>query len=778
MTYKHEGVGKAPWRIDGGIKVMGKAEYLQDLEYANLLEAAVLTSPFASAKILSIDVSGVWQVAGVKAVVTGKDVQELYGTTVQDRPVLARDRVRYVGEPVAAVAAVDKEAAMLALTKIRVEYEETDAVFDAVEAAGMKEGQKAAPLLHENLMDYEREITAMPVADSNICSHFKLRKGDAEKAFGEADLVLEEEYEVPRNHHSCIEPYGVVAQMEREGTLHIWTCNQSPYVLQRNLAALFGLSWNQVRVTIPTLGGGFGSKIYPSLEPLVVALAQKTNHRPVRLLLSREEEFLRITNHGCKIKIKSGVKEGKLTARQMAIYWDTGAYADCGPLVARNSGFTAAGPYKIDNVKLDAFAVYTNLPVATAFRGYGIPHVTWAYELHMDRLAEKLGIDPLQFRLDNVIQTGEISHTGERMQAVGMKDCMLAVAEAAGWRPGQRPLPVDLGNGRYRSLGLACSWKGTMRHYGSTATVRIMEEGSVEVNVSNVDMGQGSSTIFAQMVAEETGIPLNKIRVQHPDTFITPYDRTTSASRGTFHAGTAVMEAAKDAWRQIQEYGAQVFGCRPDEVTGSEGKILNPQTGEVITIGKLINQGVLGGIDIIGKGHSRMKGGTGLDKETGQGANPTSFWMYAADIAEVETDTRTGELKVVKIYAASDVGKAINPVNCQQQIEGGVTMGLGIGLMEEMVFDEKGRLLNGNLHDYKIPTAVDVPEIIPLLVEVPHPLGPYGAKGLGEAPVGPAAPAVANAVYQVTGIPVRRSPLRPENLMLSWQKEKEAEKRD
>jgi len=760
-------IGREIPRIDAQIKALGLAEYARDINLAGMLEAAVLFSPYAYAKILSIDTAEAEALPGVVAVITGKDVSGLYGTTVKDRPVLAQEVVRFAGEPVAAVAAISKETALKAVELIKVEYEEMKPVLDVMEAVA-----KDAPLLHEKLMEYEREAVVNPVPGSNICSHFKIRKGNVEEAFKNSDFVLEETFEVPRNHHSCIEPYTTIVKLEKEGVLRIWTGNQSPYVLQRNIAALFNIPWNKVRVSIPTLGGGFGSKIYPSLEPLMVVLAKKCNYRPVRLALDRGEDFLRITNHGCKIKIKTGVrKDGKILARQMTTYWDTGAYADCGPLVARNSGFTSAGPYQIDNVHVDAYCVYTNLPVATAFRGYGIPHVTWAYERHLDHIARELGLDPLEIRLKNVIKDGDLSHTGEKMVAVGMKECLETVARAIGWDPGRMPEPVVLEDGRVRSYGLAISWKGSMRHYSSAAIVRIMEEGSVEVNVSNVDMGQGSSTIFAQIAAAEIGVPVEKIAVRHPDTFITPYDRTTSASRGTFHAGTAVKNAAQDAWNQLAGYAAKVFGCEPEEVKADEGYLINPKTGEKHSFASIINKAVLGGIDIIGRGYSRMEGGTGLDKETGQGANPTSFWMYAADAVEIETDTRTGEIKVLQIHAASDVGKAINRGNCRQQIQGGVTMGLGIGRMEELKFDEKGRILNNNLHDYKIPTSADVPKIHTYIIEVPHPLGPYGAKGLGEAPVGPVSPAIGNALFHGTGIKINRLPMTPENVRAAFRKE-------
>ena len=754
-------IGKSLPRVDAVEKVTGLAEYTDDLDLSGMLEAELLTSPHAYARILSIDTSKAASLDGVVAIVTGGNIEKLYGTTVKDRPVLARGVVRFVGEPVVAVAATTKEIAREAVRLVDVEYEPLKPVFTPEEAVAPD-----APLLHPDLMEYEKEVTANAIPGSNICNHFKIRKGDVARGFAESDYLFEDTYEVPRNHHACIENHSVIAQFEKDGTLHLWTSNQSPYVLQRSLAELFDKPWNKVRVTIPNLGGGFGSKIYPSIEPPIVALAERSGHRPVRLTMDREQDFCRITNHGCTVRIKTGLrKDGTIVARQIVTHWDTGAYADCGPLLTRNSGFTSAGPYRIEHVKIDAYSVYTNRPVATAFRGYGIPHVTWAYENHLNRIAHEMGIDPLEIRLKNVIRDGDLSHTGEKMVAVGMKECLVQVAKAAHWEPGARPARVELGDGRFRSLGIACSWKGTMRHYATAATVRILEEGSVEVNCSNVDMGQGSATIYSQIAAHELGVPVERVEVRHPDTFITPYDRTTSASRGTFHGGTAVMKAARDAWQQIATYAAKVFRCDPQDVKANNGFIVDPETGHTYSFGEIINKAVPGGIDVIGHGDSYMEGGTGLDRETGQGSNPTSFWMYAAQIAEVEVDTRTGRIKVNKIFAVSDVGRAINRLNCVEQIRGGVTMGLGIALSEELKFDNAGRILNSNLHDYKIPTCPDAPPIDAIIVEVPHPLGPYGAKGLGEAPVGPVAPAVAAALADAAGVWVTKLPMTPERVL-------------
>lgn len=756
-------IGKEILRVDGPNKIYGSAVYTGDLELAGMLEADILISPHPYARILSVDVSKAAGLEGVLAVITGEDVQEngLYGTAIKDRPILAKDFVRFAGEPVAAVAAINKNIARQALELIEVEYEEMEGVFDPELAAAPN-----APLLHENLASYSITPIFTPQPGTNICNNFKIRKGDVEKGFSEADHIFEDTYQVPRNHHAALETHSLIAQFEKEGNLQVWVSNQSPYVLQRALSEQFKLPRNKVRVTIPTLGGGFGGKIYPSIEPIAVALAQRTKGRPVRLALDREKDFTSsVTNHGAKVKIKTGVKrDGTLIARQLITYWDTGAYADCGPLVSRNSGFTSAGPYRIENVQIDAYAVYTNLPVASAFRGYGIPHVTWAYECQMERIAHELGLDPLEIRLKNLIDEGDLSHTGEKMVAVGLRECIEKVAQAAGWEAGKAPQAIALGDGRYRSLGLSCSWKGSMPHYASLATVRVFEDGSVEVNSSNVDMGQGSATIWTQMVAEELGVPLERIEVRHPDTFVSPYDRTTSASRGTFHAGTAVMNAAKDAWRQMAELAAKVFQCQPSEVVKEDGFILNPQTGQKFSHGEIINKAIPGGADVIGNGASMMTGTTGLDKETGQGERPTSFWMYSAQIADAEVDTRTGKITIHKIIAAIDVGKAINRENCMQQIQGGVAMGMGVALFEELRFN-KGRNVNNNYHDYKIPTAADVPPIETILVEVPHPDGPYGAKGIGEVPVGPVAPAIANAVANASGIWLRSTPMTPERVL-------------
>ncbi|MEL7567351.1 MAG: xanthine dehydrogenase family protein molybdopterin-binding subunit [Dehalobacterium sp.] len=754
-------IGQSVPRIDAPRKVMGRAGYTCDLEMSGLLEAGLVKSPYSSARIKHIDISGAVRIPGVKAVITGKDVPGLFGTTVKDRPVLAQEIVRFFGEPVAAVAAESKEILEQALACISVEYEELPGLYSAEKAM-----EPGSILIHENLGDYEKDVNTYSVQGTNICHHFKLRKGNIDEGLAAADRIFEDTYIAHPNYHACIEPHIAIARMDQDGILNIWSSNQSPYVLQRTISQLFKIPMNRVRITIPTVGGGFGAKIYASIEPVIAALAFKTNGRPVRLNMDRKSDFTNtVINHAVTIKLTTGVKSnGLLVARKVSAYWDTGAYADCGPLVARSGGFTSAGPYRIPHIHIDSYAIYTNNPIAGAFRGYGVPQVTWAYECQMDKIAHELGFDPLQMRLDNIIKDGDINATGEKLTAVGLESCLREVAKNLGWEPGKRPGTEIKEDGRIKSVGIACSWKASQRSYPTSATVRVMEDGSVEVNCSTVDMGQGSATIFAQIVSEEIGVPLKHVQVRHPDTFITPYDRTTSASRSTFHAGTAVRKAAQDAKEQLLELAVKLLECKTSDLLCAEGKIRCTQNNAALTFGEIISKGVIGGVDIIGKGVSILEGGTGLDKETGQGTRPASFWMYTAHGVETVLDPITGKIYVERIVAAHDVGKAINKVNCAQQIEGGVVMGLGIALLEELQMKD-GKILNSNLHDYKMPTCADVPDIETILVEEPHPDGPYGAKGLGEPPVAPVAPAIANALAQASGLWMTELPMNHQRVL-------------
>ncbi|ATW26471.1 xanthine dehydrogenase family protein molybdopterin-binding subunit [Candidatus Formimonas warabiya] len=744
-------------RVDGWTKETGAAKYTGDLKFNHILTAGLCPSPHPFAKIVKIDLTRAEKLPGVVAVISGKDVSGLFGSVINDRPILAKDFVRFWGEPVAAVAAVDRVTAEEAVKLIEVEYQVLEGVFDAEQAISAD-----APLLHPDLGDYEHDSYIYPEEKSNICHHFKLRQGDVEAAWKEADYILEDAYTIAPGYHACLESHVTVAQIEDHDLIHIWVSNQSPYVMQKQIANLFSWPEHKVRVSVPFLGGGFGSKIYPGLDPIVVALAMRSGGLPVKLELDRDTDFINsVIRHGVKIYIKSGVKkDGRIVAREIKSYWNTGAYADCGPLVTRNSGYVSAGPYRIDNISIDSYSIYTNNPVAGAFRGYGVPQVTTAYECHMDKLAGLLAKDPLKYRLEQLYIKGDKNATGEKLSIASVKECLEKAAGAAGFENSTVPAPEDLGDGRYRCYGVAASQKASQRHYPTLATIRLFEDGTAEVNCSVVDMGQGAMTAFNQIAAEELGLASCHVFVNKPDTSITPYDKTTSASRGTFHGGIAIIEAARDIKKQLKAMAAESWQCPAEEITFANQKVSHPATKREMSINKLFSAQMLGCTHIIGKGVSLLEGCTGIDKETGQGEKPTSFWMFCAHIAQFIVDTETGKIKVERIYAAHDVGRAINPLNCKQQIEGGAMMGVGMALFEELLFKE-GKIINTNLHDYKLPTAVDAPVVEAILIENPHPDGPYGAVGLGEPPVAPPVAAIANGLYRLLGQAVTKFPLTP-----------------
>jgi carbon-monoxide dehydrogenase large subunit len=754
-----EMIGASIPRIDAIEKVLGKALYATDIKIQGMLYGKVLRSSLPHAKILNVDISRAQKLLGVKGVVTGKDLMGRYGTCIQDQPYYCFDKVRYVGDPVAGVAATDLDIAEEALELIKVDYEELPPVLDPVK--GM---EPDAPLIHEELGSYWCGPHYFPVPGTNICNHFKLRKGDLDEGFRQSDFISEDTFKTQMVQHCHLEPHAAIAQVSPSGQITIWTNTQHPYSCRRELARSLGMPMNQIRIIVTYVGGGFGGKVYLKVEPLSVVLAMKVkNSRPVQIVLTREEEFYAtsIVRHPAVIQIKTGVKrDGTLMARRVKLVWDTGAYADAGPPISRNAGFSCNGPYKIPNLWVDSYCVYTNKTIAGAFRGFGIPQIMWAIDSQMDILAEGIGMDPVEIRLKNALEEGSISSTGEILHSVGIKECIQKSAEAIDW--GKR-------SGENRGKGIGVMHKMTMAPSSSSAFVKLSDDGTAEVLTSTVDMGQGSSTIFAQIVAEELGLNVKDIKVASPDTSVTPFDHGTSSSRSTFHMGNAVKQAAVDAKRQLLEVAAEELEANPEDLEVRKGLIFvkgSPEKniplskvsmgGSYLAIGK--------GKPIMGRGTFNVPDATPLDPETGQGAKPTVFWMYAAQAAEVEVDRETGKVKVLKIVSAHDIGKAINTSACEQQIEGAIATGVGTTLMEEIRI-EGGKTLNPNFVDYKMPTSLDMPEMVPILVETIHESGPYGAKGLGEPALAPTAPAIANAIYDAVGVRIKELPITPDKVL-------------
>ncbi len=750
-------VGQKLPRLDAPEKVTGRAVYGVDLKLAGMLHAKILRSPLPHARITRIDTSKAERLIGVRAVVTGRDAPyTLNAAIIKDWPFFAQEKVRHVGEAVAAVAAVDEETAEEALGLLDVEYEELPAVFDPEDA--MREG---APVIHEGLMDYPRAEAFHPVAGTNICNYYKLRRGDAEAAFADCAVLVEERYTTAMMQHCPMEVHVAIAQQTSDGRLTVWTSAQSPYWTRAELATALGIPMSDIRIIVPYVGGGFGAKHAVKVEQYAVALAIKAGNRPVRIALTRAEEFgASLVRQPTIIDIKTGAtRDGRILARKIRIVWNTGAYADLSPAVSRNAGFAAGGPYTIPHVWVDSYCVYTNNPVSGAFRGFGVPEVTWAGESQLDVVARELGMDPLDLRVRNAVEEGSESVLGEVLHSVGVKECLRRAADALGWHEPRQPR---------RGRGIACMHKSTGTPTSSAAFVKLNEDGTVSLLSSAVEMGQGAATVLAQIVAEELGVKPEHIRVVPPDTDVTPFERSTTSSRTTFHAGNALLAAARDARQQILEVAGDVLEASPKDLELRDERVWVKGSPErSVPLAKLWKSGMYsrGQYPILGRGAYSTSGiYDPLDPVTGRSKRATAFWMYAAQAAEVEVDLETGKVTVLRLTAAHDVGKAINPQTCQQQIEGALVMGLGQALFEQLVIDQ-GRPVNPSFIDYKIPCTLDIPQLETILVEAEHNDGPFGAKGLGEPGLAPTAAAIGNAILDAVGVRMCDLPITPEKVL-------------
>jgi len=747
-------VGQSVGRIDVEEKVTGGAMYGYDLVLPNMLHGKVLFSSRPHAKIRRIDTGEAKRVPGVVAVITGEDVPWTHGESIKDQPFLAQGKVRHVGEPVAAVAAVDEDTAQTAVSLIRVEYEDLPAYFSPEEAC-----KPDAVAIHEDFNSYRKADFVVGAPLPNVCEHFKLRTGDVEQGFRSADLVLEERYTVPVIQHAAIEPHSAHAQVDPvTGRLTIWVANDAPFRALIELTEALELPKEKIRLINPLQGGGFGSKGGLKVEPIAIALAFHTNGRPVRVKFNRQETFVStLTRHEAVVYIKSGVmNNGQLVARQMTIFWGAGAYGEKSATVCIRGSLPAPGPYRIPNVKVDGYAVYTNKPVAGAFRGYGIPQGAWACEQHMDELAQRLGMDPLEIRLRNVYVEGDVSYWGERLHSVGLKETLLTAADAIGW---DKPRSNTVG------LGLACISKPTRSPSTSTAAVLINGKGEVTIRAGTVEIGQGCNTILSQVAAEELKVPLEKIHMAPLDTDVIPFDASTTSSRSTYHMGNAVKQAAIHVREQLAEMAAPMLEVNEQDLFFSDGNVsIKDQPHMSLPMGDVIRRRL--GTDGVlkGDGSYTFTLGKDLDLETGHSDHASAFYMYATQAAEVAIDEETGKVRLLRMVAAHDVGKAINPLNCVAQIEGGLAMGIGSALHEELVIDNDGKSRNSSFLDYHLVTSLDLPEMIPIIVEHAEPEGPYGAKGLGEPGLAPTPAAIGNAVARALGVRIYDLPLTPERV--------------
>ncbi|HWQ60676.1 MAG TPA: xanthine dehydrogenase family protein molybdopterin-binding subunit, partial [Negativicutes bacterium] len=709
-----------------------------------------------------------------------------------DRTIYATDRVRFVGEPVAGVAADTIEAASEAVSLITVEYELLPGIFDPVTGAKSQDtllhdapsstdlwwqGQPCittkapGPLLHDKLGEYTCASFIFPVPGTNISNHFKLRKGDIDRGFAAADVVVDNVYTLPHIQHAQIEPHSAVANYDRAGKVTLWASSQSPNAVRKLIATAFDLPMGKIRVITPYVGGGFGGKAGVTCEALVVPLAMRLPGYHVKLTLTREEVFqATFVRQGLVAKLKTGAKkDGRLVAMEAELYWDGGAYTEYGVNITRSGGYCSSGPYEIPNIKTDSYCVYTNHPVGGPMRGFGMPEIHWGIEQQMDILAAKLGLDPLAFRRLNALRDGSPAAFGGPMAGATLVDTIDAVAAKCGWGT---PKPPASSPRKLRGRGMACMFKAPSMppNAQSSAVLKFNEDGTVHILTTAMEIGQGSLTALAQIAAEELGIPVEDITVTLPDTDYTPYEWQTVASRISYSAGNAVLAAAKDAKQQLLAVAARVLAVPAEDLAIADGQIYvssapvrNLAVSDV-AMGYLLPEGAIGG-PVIGRGAFIPAGITGLDRETGQGDCPAPFWTYGTQVADIEVDVKTGEITVLKVTAAYEIGKIINPAMATGQVQGGIVQGLGSALYEHLVLKE-GKPLNGDFVDYKIPTATDTPEMDIILLETsPQADGPFGVKGIAEPTMVPTAPAIANAVFDAIGVRIRDLPLTAEKVL-------------
>jgi CO/xanthine dehydrogenase Mo-binding subunit len=738
-------IGRSLPRLEAREKVTGRAEYTHTMRLPGMLHAKIVRSTVAHGRIRSIDISAAREVTGVYRVVTSDDVRKIipepyYGPAFHDQPILAIDKVHYIGEPVAVVLAVDPHVAEEAAQLIVAEYEELPAVFDEVEAAQNK------TLVHEELRPAGTFADLKHLKGrkgTNVALDFKLRRGDVEKAFAEAAHVFEHTFRTQKVLHLPLEPFASIADWKETGvTIH--TASQGPSFVRTEIARLLGWPENRVRIKVPYLGGGFGAKLYIKTEALACALSMIAR-RPVKVALNMEEQFYTITKHPSTFRIKTGVDaSGRITARKCEVYWNGGAYADIGPRVTQKSGFTASGPYDIDNVWIDSYALYTNLPPAGALRGFGIPQLVWAYESHTDMIARALELDPIEFRRGNLLRDGRAQATGTIMKDTPLETALDRVVERLNWKQ-----PLARGDGPVRrGRGVAVAMKAVISPTTSVANVNVAADGSTTLYCGTVDMGQGSDTAMAQMVGEVLNMPAESVKVVQRDTDVTPYDMGTLGSRSLFHMGHAVRLAAEEARSKIKAMARDA-----GEPEGSNIPLA----------------------DLFKKRYGMQAGnivGTGIykpdyvppDPATGLTPNATPFWMCAAAGAEVEVDTQTGQVRIARLINIVDCGRPVNPKIVETQISGGSLMQLGFTLFEKMHIDA-GQVTNASLADYKIPGILDVPRVMENeAVAVHQSNGPFGAKGVGETSTFCVSPAIANAIEDACGVRLMDLPLDSETV--------------
>lgn len=752
-TRAQNSVGTLHPRLDAVAKVTGKAIYTDDIMFENMLHARVKRAGIPSAILTHLDVSKARSLPGVAAVLTAEDIpgEHNHGLVVPDWPSMVGigERVRTVGDAVAIVAAESREIASQALDLIEAHYESLPVIADPVKAAS-------------------------PDADSihpkgNLLKHIKVRKGNMEQGFAEADIILEHTYHTPMHDHAFMEPECSIARPTPEGRIEIYVGSQIPYSDRNQVARALGVPEERVHIIGQLIGGGFGGKEDIAGQIHAALLANATG-RPVKLLYDRQESLLtHPKRHATQIRVKIGAKmDGRLTAVETELYGDTGAYASLGEKVMTRATTHSSGPYEIPHVKADCYAMYTNNPPAGAFRGFGVMQSAFAVESLMDTLADKLQIDPVELRRINALKVGSVTNTGQTLrESVGLMECIDRVDQEMRRLSGEKPFeprPADNAPHLIRAWGFAVGYKNTGLGGGAPdkagAEVELRRDGTFQVRSSSAELGQGLPTVLQLIAAEELNQSPQRVDVLLMDTDLTPDGGPTTASRQTFVTGNAVRHAARALRQLLTSEVAEKFDIPPQEIRFIEGLV--QVNGNKVSLAQLAEE-------LITHGRQPLASYTYWAPATrplGQGGDMHFAFSFAAQSAEVEVNTLTGEVKVLRLIIANDVGTAINPLGLRGQIEGGAIMGIGHALTENFIVEE-GRVITDRLARYRMPSITFTPEIIPIVVEHPVAEGPFGAKGVGEIVLIPTIPAITNAVYNAVGVRIDRIPIDQEKILLT-----------
>jgi CO/xanthine dehydrogenase Mo-binding subunit len=753
-------IGTSPPRLEAADKASGRARYVDDLRLPGMLHAALLTSPHAHARILGYRLDAARAIPGVKAIVTGADLPGTRaGGIVKDEFMVARGKVRYVGEPVAAVAATDAETASRAAAAIEVDYEPLRAVLSIDEALA-----PGAPILHEEYASYVK--TVQGGGHGNVVFESSVVEGDVERAFAQCDVVVENTWETQAQHHLYMETNGCLADVDASGRIAVHATCQSVHHIQQRVAEELGEPMARIRVIATRVGGGFGGKHASNIHSIAAWLARAA-HRPVKLVLSRMQDFeIQRSRHPARVWMKTGaLRDGTILARDVRITTDGGAYADESPPVLAFALLMSRGPYRIANVRSRGQAVYTNKLRAGSFRGFGNPQASFAGESQIDELAARLGMDPVELRLKNAMRPGDTALGGQKVASCVLRECITRVRDARRAAPALPPR-----QSRRRGVGYA-----VMSHVsglmGTAANVQLRTDGSIALSTGCVDLGQGADTVMVQICADALRVPIERVSYAPQDSDASPYNWKTAGSRSTYMTGRAVAVATAELRDEMLQHAGEIMECavhdlelRPGGKVGLKG-VPKTVTFKDIAMHSLFHSG-----GPIAANHGFVFDGPGFDPKRAS-IHQLAFanlgvYTFGAHCVEVDVDEATGAVEVRRAWCAHDVGRAINPVSCEGQIQGGFVQGMGYALTEAMKWNEEGWLITATLADYKIPGVLDCPpEIHPIVLEDPDPSHPVGAKGVGEPSLVGVAPAIANAIFNATGARPRTLPMTPERVL-------------